>query len=145
MLYTLFNLDGLELGRHLLSICSPNSKYFISLNDPFPTNPRETLRLEHHAEHLKQHGNLITAAKIHSKHQLGPHAPHLQSDRNTIFSESERQGNKVTHLQPREVTEHTMNRRTQPQLPTIDHCVGPKLLCFKVESMRLHLWREALG
>ena len=68
------------------------------LNDPFPTNPRETLRLEHHAEHLKQHGNLLTAAKIHSKHQLGPHAPHLQSDRNTIFSESERQGNKVTHL-----------------------------------------------
>ena len=62
-----------------------------------PLNPRKALRSKHHSEHLKEHGNLLMAAKEHGTHQLGPHVPHRH--RRGSLTESERQGNIVTHIQ----------------------------------------------
>ena len=51
---------------------------------------QEKLRQQEHFTHLKQHGNLLAAAKIHQTHQHGPHAP--KGHRKYELTESERQG-----------------------------------------------------
>ena len=51
---------------------------------------QEKKRQQEHLTHLKQHGNLLAAAKIHQTHQHGPHAP--KGHRKYELTESERQG-----------------------------------------------------